>query len=278
MLEKEKARFKLPIANNSIGKKCTIVNYNLNTFRNEINIKCSQNRKNMKRQFINMLIIVIAGAININGKCDPDIKPLPSCSWKQNGTIGFKTFSITFPAKGDKINLDNDLYYFNQWLCSKYGYLGSSYDGKKLISFQDIYNYDNVYSDRTSQCKIDVSTTANGCSNETLSQSKTYTTLNKSDISYTSSPYYPCQNELKNQYYGYSSSDYTVTSDKNTMKVTVTFGPIKDNVSSKMGNVIWTGSAKIGPDNTFNYVGTFKATEVSVKSIYIGNKFINELL
>lgn len=226
-----------------------------------------------------MLIIIIVGALNINGMCsDPGIKPPSSCSWNQNGAIGFKSLSLTFPVSGTSINLDNDLYYFKQQLMVNHWNI-TGYKGNEVVSLQDIFDYKKVYTDisRVSNCQFDIATTAEGCSSETLSKSKTYSTLIASDIVYHSSSGYLCANELLNQYYGYSS-DYTVTQDKNTMKITVTFGPIKDNVSLKMGNIVWTTSAKIGPENTFNQTGTFKAIEVSVKSIYVGSKFINELL
>lgn len=198
------------------------------------------------------IIYIALFAILISLTACPDNRPeddvyvnLPACEWADNQPITFSNVALNFPSGS----------YF-----SSIGYGITKFD-----TFDQIFLY---ATEGTSQSKIAITTTVNGCTG-TTSKSKVYTPTNRDDVFSTS---------LKKQY-----REAYLSTSSHSATLEITSGPFHNFSNGDVGLLIWSRTSSLSgylPNNggTFpnlSMPATFKSTRASApKLIFVEDKFL----
>ncbi len=194
----------------------------------------------MKRQFLNMLIIIIIGALNINGMCSDPLKPrvLPACTWDDKGEIQFFSVKLYPPT-----------------LQNYYGFEQNF----PIENFNDVFGKPLI---RPSKSSIDIVTSVSGCTG-TMSQSKLFTEANQLGVGLTG---------FKNL-----KRVSNVAQSVHNVTITIVSGPYTNKSNGETGNIIWTKKIDTNPYSVqqpaLSSAGVFKTDRPSVIKVYFKDNF-----
>ena len=176
--------------------------------------------------------------------CDafPPPAPLPACSWVNDGSFSFSKINLKMPTT--------------------HSFYGMSVT--EFITFPEVFQY---FGGVVNSSNIKITTNVAGCQG-TLSKSISYTSMYDDGLWANS---FTKQNRVS-----------TVAVSAHTVTIEMTSGPWTSMTTGEKGTIVWSsnlGSNAFTLHPNLDSNGTFKATvSKSPQSIYVGNKFQQELL
>jgi len=197
----------------------------------------------MKITFLNFLIIIAVGAININacctGDCPPDVPTIPTCSWDDQGEIQFFSVKLYPPTSQN--------------------YYGFEL-GYPMVTFGEIFSRPLT---RPTKSTIDIATSVSGCTG-TMSQSKLFSEASQIGVGLT----------------GFKNLKRVNNVDQSVHNVTITMvsGPYTSMTNAtETGNIIWTKKIDTNPykyqQPALSSVGVFKSDKANIIRVYVKDNF-----
>ena len=215
---------------------------------------------------------------------DSGIPPERTCIWSKTDVIKFSKVSLKYPEKTNEVDIEDEIQYFNdngrvgEWEYDDNWddeFWDHHYMKDQILRLSDVFKYGKAWIDRGSRSQIDVAIKATGnCSFSTESMSSTYKADDSNEFNYEAQ----YENYLNNQY-RVRNFPKPEMNNENSATITVTFGPFKNKIDSKMGVIAWSKTIENtiyypNKEHDFEATGTFKTIEMDIKSIYIGGKFV----
>lgn len=195
----------------------------------------------MKKIIISTLIIIACITMT---SCDafPPPAPLPACTWANNSGFDFMKINLKMPTT--------------------HSFYGISVT--EFITFPEVFQFGTGV---VNSSNIKITTTVAGCEG-TLSKSISYTSMYADGLGASG---FTKQNRVS-----------TVAASAHTVTIEMTSGPWTSMTTGEKGTIVWSsnlGSNAFALHPNLDSNGTFKATvSKSPQSIYVGNKFRQELL